>query len=419
MKIDTSWNPLPTQSEVYYDDETETLLFSGGLGSGKSHMLVKKAIRLSILNRNLPGGFLVPSYSDFRRDIKPLFQDILEEEMGLRQKVHWDFHNTHKEFSFVWSSKPLYLFTAENPIAGPNLAYCLINEYSLMKYERVQEMLRRVRLKDVPNLQKILAGTPEDLYGWLEDFIEAQEETGKFKIHFADTSENHHIDETYREHLESMLDEQSLKVFASGQIIKLGGKYFYYSFDRNVNIRPCKYLPGQTIHVGMDFNVAFMACTLSHKIWNEDMKYFEQHFFDEIILKDSDTEKLGKAILNRYPVEDCVITCDASGKARKTSGTTDVKILEKLGFTVRFSKSNPRIRERQVLVNGLLYHGRMLFDPKMKKTIKDMEKVQQEPSDFSKNKKIDPQLTHLSDGVDYLMNWEYQIKDRRTKTIQL
>ena len=61
----------------------------------------------------------------------------------------------------------------------------------------------------------------------------------------------------------------------------------------------------------------------------------------------------------------------------------------------------------------------MKFDPKLKKTIKDMEKVQQEPSDYSKNKKIDPELTHLSDGVDYLMNWEYQIKDRRTKTIQL
>ena len=99
-------------------------------------------------------------------------------------------------------------------------------------------MLRRVRVKGAPNPQRIMVGTPEDIHGWLEEFVEKQEARGKdkFKIHYGNTSENTHIDESYSQLLESMLDESSLQVFRDGRIGRIGTDYYYSSFDRDKNV---------------------------------------------------------------------------------------------------------------------------------------------------------------------------------------
>jgi hypothetical protein len=394
------WEKLPKQDELFADVSTETLLYSAGLGSGKTHYLCRKALKLSALNRGHPGGFLVPAYTDFSRDVKPEMEKILEEMLGLQKNKHWWFHETKKEYSFAWNKKPLYIFTGEKPIAGPNLAYCLINEFSLIPYVRIQEMLRRVRVKEAPYRQKNLAGTPEDVHGWLEEFISKYENDPTFKIVYSDTAENTFINDDYRAHLEKMLDSQSLKVFASGQIVKIGSDYFYFSFDRTKNIQPVKYDPDRIVYVGMDFNVGKMASSFSHKI--ED----KQLFFDEILLEgNSDTDQMCKAILQRYPKEKIKIRCDASGNARKTSGSSDVNILHSYfgKENVLFTTVNPRLRDRQLLINGMLDHGRVLIDPSCKLIIKDFEKVKQNKTDFTKDKDKDDKLTHFSDGADYVL----------------
>ena len=342
------------------------------------------------------------------------------------KNTHYWFHETHKEFRFVWNKRPLYILTAEKPIAGPNLAYCLINEFSLVPWVRINEMIRRVRVKEAKYKQKCLAGTPEDIHGWLEDFVEQQEARNEknpnaFKIVYSDTAENTFIDENYRETLEGLLDEQSLKVFASGQIVRLGGEYFYYAFQRKVNVAPNTEDKSELVHVGLDFNVGKMAATFSHLRYIDGKKTL--FVFGELLLEgDSDTLKMGRAIITRFGLGRVIITCDASGKSRKTSGRSDVQTLHSLGFSqeqVRYKAANPRLRERQILVNGLLSHGQIIVDPSCKKTIKDFEKVQQNKVDYSKVKDKDDKLTHLSDGLDYLIDWEFQVNFRRSKTIQL
>ena|GEM_PF-2244096 len=442
MDLDFRWDQLPAQETCYEDDKTETLLFSGGLGSGKTYYLCRKAIKLSILNRGFAGGFLVPTFPDFKKDVEPTFEDIFE-SLGLKENVHYWYHKTEKTYRFVWNSKPLYIFTAEKPIAGPNLAYCLINEYSLIQFDRIKEMLRRVRVKKAPVRQKCLAGTPEDVHGWLEDFVEIQEELQKsnpnaFNLVYADTNQNTHLDDSYRKHLEVMLDGQALKVFASGQMVKLHGDYFYYSFDRSKNVdASIEYNQNQTLYANMDFNVGKMATSFAH------IAKDEYHFFDEIFLKgNSDTNDMCLAIVNRYghdgeykdkeawidsfgldmrqkKLAHIVVTCDASGKNRSTNGLSDVEILESWGFHVRFTKVNPRLRDRQILMNGLLYNSKIKINPKCKVLIKDFNKVQQHQTNFEKIKDKDFNLTHMSDGADYFLDYEINMNIRRTRTIQL
>lgn len=413
------WDQLPAQRQIYEDTLSNILVLSGGLGSGKSHGGVRKAIQLSALNAGYSGGFLCPSYSDFRKDIKPLFEEILEEDMKLQEGKHWWFHKTHKEYKFIWNKKPLYIFTGESPIAGPNLAYCVINEYSLMKWERINEMIRRVRVKDAHYKQRVLVGTPEDTYGWLEEFIENQQKENEvnpnhFRLIYADTMENHHVDSSYRRQLELMLDEQQLKVFAGGQIVKIGSDYFYYSYDDNKSVEEVEEDPNLPVHVALDFNVGRMCASFNQiKMVNGFKKLF---CFDELMLTgDSNTYTMRDALLARYPAHRMIVTCDASGKNRSTSAVkelqSDVAILRDKGLQVRFKTVNLGMRNRQLLMNGLFHNNHVIIGKKCRQVRRDFKIVKQDKSTFEKVKKVED-LTHFSDGLDYLCDFEFKLPER-------
>ncbi len=396
------YKKLPTQAKVFDDVHTKTIIQSMGLGGGKTYNLCMKALQLSQLNKNIAGGFLGPSFPEMKKDVIPTFEDILE-----KHNIPYRYHKTEKWFLFPWSKAPLYLFSAEKQIAGPNLGYCLINEFSLMPFVRISEMLRRVRVKAAPFKQRILAGTPEDVHGWLEEFIESQEKRGNFKIHFGDTDENTFIDDDYGEDLASLLDPQALEVFKKGLIARLGGDYFYYSWTKNNISDHVTYVQGDHIYVGLDFNVGNMTASFSHKQTNRQL------FFDELHLKgDSNTEVMGKRIREMYPQHDMTIICDASGKNRSTAARekmlSDVAILKHLNFKVKFKNQNPRLRNRQLLMNGMMYHNRLLVHPKCKQLIRDFKGTRQK-MDFTKDEGSDKSFSHFSDGADYVCDMNHEL----------
>lgn len=422
----SNWDKLKHQGECYDDNETNILTLSAGLGSGKSFVLVQKALKLSALNP-FAGGLLCPSYKDFKRDIRPLIEDSLY-NLGLKENRHYWFNRSDFEYRFLWNRKPLYIFSGEKPIAGPNLAYCLINEFSLIQYERIKEMLRRVRIKEAPYPQKFLAGTPEDIYGWVEDFVHSQTKINEttpnhFKLVIADTRDNEHLPESYRKELEGMLDEKQIQIFAEGKIgVRTGSNLFYYSFsDKNISDQAVE-RNGELIHVGLDFNVGKMTASFSHKIDNSDGSC-SQHIFDEVWLgDDSNTYTMCDYLANKYPKERMLISCDASGKNRSTSATkglqSDVAILRAKGFKVRYKTANTPLRKRQLLVNGLLHNTKILINPKCKRVIKDYRFVKQDVSTFEKVKDKDGNLTHLSDGLDYVLDYEYKLPERIRSSVE-
>lgn len=462
-----AWDKLPAQKDCYDDNVTDIIMMAAGLGSGKTHYLCRKMLKLSALNAHMPGGLLVPTYADFRKDIMPEFQIILEDIMGLVENVHYTFHSQHKEYRFIWSKAPLYVFTGEKAIAGPNLAYCGINEFSLIKWERVNEMMRRVRLKSAKYKQKCLAGTPEDVHGWLDDFVDKQEALNEtvpnaFRVVHSDTSDNIHIDDNYRRFLESTLDEQSLKIFASGQIgVKVGSDYFYYSYDDKLNVTTeAVRRENLLIDCGLDFNVGKMAASFSHYLRGHlnDGSADEQHFFDEIYLTgDSNTYTMCREIICKYLPSEGVrdmltrlkedakrfdevwmshsesqrkgwlsimtIICDASGKNRTAAAQehlhSNVKILRHYGFSVTFKSANPRLRARQLLLNGLFSNKRIKINPCCKRIRKDFKNTKQKHGSYEKDEGKNHELSHFSDGADYVIDQRFRLPEKPMPSIKL
>ena len=417
LNLRINYTPLPSQKPVFDDDVTETILHSAGLGSGKSYNLCMKMIKLSKLNKGHAGGLLCPSYAMFKKDIYPTFQDIFEKS-GIPKGKIWDYNAQDKTYQFIWNSKPLYIFTAENEIAGPNLGYGGVNEFSLCPWDRINQFIRRVRT-DSPFKQKILAGTPEDKYGWVMDYVnmmneQEQKNPGKFKVIFGDTTENKHIDQTYAATLEYMLDKKALQVFKEGRIIKISGDLFYYSFDRARHVVQITDIPKSAhVYANLDFNVGRMTCTFAHRIGPRI------YFFDEFeLLGNSDTAQAAQEILKKYG-KNVTITIDASGKNRRTSGASDYQILLQAGFSkeqIRFKSVNPKFRERQLLVNGKFDKDEILISPKCKVLIKDLEQVEQSKLTFEKIKDKDGKLTHASDTLDYFIDYEFSLYLNRQST---
>jgi hypothetical protein len=429
------------QKAMFDDVKTPILLGDAGVGSGKSFEACQKLLKLSWLNRGVAGGLLVPSYAEYNRDIVPNMEDILADS-GVEDVVH---NQQKKTWRFPWSTKPLYVFTAEKRIKGPNLGWGAVNEYSEIPYERIEEFVDfRVRIP-CPNPQVEMVGTPEDVFGWREAFVERKTKAGLLKLVRGNTRMNaFYLRPGFVEEKRASLDPLAFRLWIEGEAVKINSRAFYYAWaaarekalaakvDQQFGV---KRAGGQDVkvpllvHVALDFNVGNMSAicanvvsthqTRETKLWRGDHEAKEGNpsedkelrVFDEICLKDrqSDTYAMGNEVKRRFGTENVLITGDASGASRKTTGFSDFKVLEDMGFAVRWKAANPRLRERQNLVNGLLFHGKVKVDAgRCKGLVKDLDQVEQDERTFEKVK-TNPALTHLSDALDYLCDFEFEL----------
>lgn len=396
---------IKEQAAAFDDDKSFYNMLSGGYGGGKTGLVVYKAIKLSWLNRNVPGGILAPSLPEFKRDFLPMMLEIMGAEIpGSKYYVSGKFG---MHFKMPWSKAPIYVFTAERVIKGPNLGWGVINEFSLMKWDRVKEFLARMRRRDTRVRQVVFAGTPEDDFLWLDEFVDKHTRNGKLRIRNVTSFDNPYNHPEYAQDLLDNLDPQAAELYVYGKMVRLDRDYFYYAYKPTVNDYPVERDENLIIHCCVDFNVGRMSASFAHIFGDGPTK--QVGWFDELVdtAATSDTESLGRAIKARYGTQGLLITCDASGKARKTSGLSDVKVLQKLGFEIRYRASNPKIRRSQLLVNGLLSKRRILINPvACKKLKRDLLKVEQK-ADFEQDKSK-PELTHLGDGLRYLCDFEFQ-----------
>jgi hypothetical protein len=391
------YNALPHQNDFDDDDESKILLLSSGFGGGKTYALIMKMLRLSYLNKDIPGGLLCPSMPEYKKDVLPLMEEILDDN-----RVKYFYHKTDKYFVFPWTKGKLYIFTAERKIRGPNLGYFGINEVGLIHYDRFKEALGRVRIKEAKHPQIVCVGTPEGKGVWTyEHFIENPRKGTR--VIYGDTRKNPHLSDTYIQMLEDNYDPIMLKAYLEGQFVNMNGHQFYYAFSREKNCdKKITQIKNAPVYVGMDFNVEPMAASL----WNVIGKHHQQ--FGEIFLaNNADTQQMCDALKARgcYP-ENTIIFPDPSGDSRSTKTYSDIQILRNNGFfDIRFKSRAPGFRQRQLCINNLMAKGLVKVNPDTcPMSVKDWEAVEQNVVDFSKVK-TNPKLTHFSDGSDYLLDY--------------
>ena len=349
-----------------------------------------------MLNAPYSGAIVGPDFQELKKDVIPEMIGILE-----RNNIPYRYHKTDHYFTFPWSRGKLFLVSADKPIRGPNWAFALINEVTLIPLDKYKEVIGRVRVKRAKFPQIASVGTPEGYASEYYDYMIVSPPKG-LRIIYGSTDDNaQNLHEFYLENLESAYDKKWVEAYRKGLWVNMAENLFYYSYDPKKNHdETLKASEFDLFHISMDFNVDPFCAT----VWGYDG--FKLYGVTQIELKGAQgyrTENMIEALKSRgFNPTNSTIYPDPAGKARSTKGLPDVTILRNAGFEVRVKTVAPSFRQRQLNVNNLLDKSLITFHPIQCAGIKrDLEGVEQNIITLEKDKS-NANLTHFSDGLDYM-----------------
>lgn len=399
------YRPLKSQTQFHSSTKSKVMLF-GGYGSGKTFALCQHAFKLMTLNRGLPGGIVTPTMKMFKRDVLPTFEEIC-----LQNMIPYRYFRADGYFHFPYTDSKLHVFHGEDQgasIKGPNLAFMLINEITLIDQPTFNAAISRARLKHAALRQIAGSGTPED-FNWVYDYFVLNQRNDT-DVYYGNTADNFHNAPEYVQMLRESYDEKLVKRYVEGQWINIRGNQAAYKFNRAIHTAPdVEKIPYYPVWITMDFNVTPMAATL----WNRcgpDQKHMLRAF-DEICIEGSDTHEMCRAIRQKTQITDeIVIFPDPGGASRSTKsrGASDIDILKDHGFRdIRYKPRIPSVRDCMNALNNLFDKNRVILNSKTcKNAIADLEQCVVKKDVFELDK-ADLKRTHWLDGMKNMAEYEF------------
>lgn len=362
-------------------------------------------------NRGLPGGLLCPTIKMAKRDVIPIIIEICHQN-----NIPFRHHKTDSYFYFPATRSKIFIFHGEDDgysIRGPNLAFMLINEVTLINQATFNSAISRIRLKKAKLRQCAMSGSPEGFTWHYEYFIEKPRDDTD--VIYGDVRQNTYLAPDYVKMLYESYDETTAQQFVEGKFVNLTGKRAAWSFDRQKHVGKCERDQELPIWVSCDFNVYPMTATIWQRCGARDKVWLRA--LDEIYINSSaDTWELADAIWDRLggKTQNCevVIYPDPAGQARSTKSRhlTDIDILKQSGFRdIKFRSRIKSVRDCLNALNNMFSKGRVQIDPKCKNLIADFERctIKQGGLEIDKS---DIKRGHLLDGAKNMMEYEFGIR---------
>lgn len=263
----------------------------------------------------------------------------------------------------------------------------------------------------------LFIGTPKG-YNWFYDlYMDAKNKPKLWKTFSFTTAQGGNVSLEELEYAKQTLSIKHYKQEFEASFETLSNTV-YSSFDRNVNVDIGVEDLGETIYVGMDFNVDPMSAIISSKVTNQ------LHVFDEIEILNGNTEEMCEELKRRYPKRKIVVAPDPSGKARKTNapvGQTDFSIIKSYGYQILAPNKAPPVVDRINEVNALCQNAkgdrRLFIHPRCKKLIKCLDGLTYKDGTSLPDKSLG--LDHLTDGLGYLVHMEFPIIKKDLKKLKI
>lgn len=166
----------------------------------------------------------------------------------------------------------------------------------------------------------------------------------------------------------------------------------------------------KALFIGIDFNIAKMVAIVAQEYTTDSNR--EIHVVDEIVLFNTNTQKMADEIKRRYPMfAGRIYICpDASGKAGKTaSSESDHTILERSGFKLLTNKANPAISDRVNSVNSAFCTSngirKLFISSNCKETIKSITSQVYDPRTNKPEKGSGvSDISAAPDALGYMIN---------------
>ena len=365
---------------------------------------------MSYLNPGRAGLLGAPTYPMLRDATQSTLFEILQQN-----RIPHEFHKAENVLVLTDTGSKIIFRPVDDyeRLRGTNLAWFGLDELSYTSPEAWLRLEGRLRDPKAQRLCGFAVWTPKGFDWVYRKFVENPVEG--YDVTIAAPFENRYLLEKvpdYYERLRRSYDERFFEQEVLGKYLNVAEGQVYRCFDRTQNIAPAVIDLHLPLRWALDFNVDPM-CSVLAQIDDGVVRVV-----DEIWMSRATTGEICEEFLKRYPQHEAglIIYGDASGYQRQTTGSSDFALVrqafrnsnyKRLSF--RVPRSNPPVRERVNLVNGLLRNAqgvtRLLVDPKCRELILDFEQVSYKPGSTVIDKEKDPRRTHMSDALGYLV-WQ-------------
>ncbi|MEQ4640858.1 terminase family protein [Providencia rettgeri] len=341
--------------------------YVAGFGSGKTWVgsggICKGMWEFPKINQ----GYFAPTYPQIRDIFYPTIEEVAF-DWGLKVNIV----ESNKEVHFYEGRKfrgTVICRSMEKPetIVGFKIGNALIDELDVMKSDKAQKAWRKIIARMRYNVTGLRNGidvttTPEGFKFVYQQFVKEVRDKPELSTLYglvqASTFDNEkNLPSDYIPSLMSSYPPELIKAYLRGQFTNLTSGTIYHTFDRKLNNSEEEEQPGETLYIGMDFNVGKMAGIV------HVLRLGLPHAVTEII-NAYDTPDMIRIIKERFwlydgsnykKVREIYIYPDASGDSRKSSNasSTDIAQLRQAGFHVIVNDSNPPVKDRINSMNAM------------------------------------------------------------------
>lgn len=337
--------------------------YVAGFGAGKTWAGCASLCKHFYEHPCVNAGYFAPTYPQIRDIFYPTIDECAK-DWGLSV----DIKQSNKEVMIYHGKEYLGKIicrSMDNPstIVGFKIGHALVDELDTLHTDKARDAWRKIIARMRYNIDGLRNGidvttTPEGFKFTYEQFVKeanSSEEKAKFYgLVQASTYDNElNLPSGYIESLKQSYPAQLIEAYLNGQFVNLASGAVYPDFDRKLNHSDLTIKNGDTLHIGMDFNVLNMAAIV-HVIKDNNA-----YAVDEIIGA-RDTPTMCEIIKERYANHQIYIYPDASGHntSSKSSSVSDHSILRQHGFNIKVASVNPSIKDRVNAMNAMICNSK-------------------------------------------------------------
>ena len=388
------WTVNQTRKSIL-DDPSRFKVIVAGRRWGKTILSLMYLLKDSF-KPNERRWFITPTYRQGKMIVFPILRQMFKgfENAKLNESEMSVIFDNGAELSVKGADN-------EHNLRGVELTKAVMDEMAYIKPHVWEEIV--YPMLATTQGEVLFIGTPSGYDIMYELYSKGQAESDWRSWQFK-TIDGGFVPKEEIERAKRTMDEVIFRQEFEGSFETTGNRAAY-NFDREIHCVQSNELSSY-LWWGVDFNVDYMTAVLACQYTDGTV-----HFFDEIRLKNSNTEELSIEMKKIAPNIECYP--DPAGKARSTtSRRSDHQILRDHGFLIRAKKSHPSHIDRLNALNRKLRDAEgkigMTIDPSCVYLIKDLEQCQRDKRGGLDKSQIE--LTHALDACSYAISHKFPIR---------
>jgi hypothetical protein len=330
--------------------------FVGGFGSGKTEALLNRAIVKKMQYPYQDIAYYLPTYDHVSTIGFPRFEEKLDNMM-----IPYKSRTGSKPRIMIEDCGLILFRNMDNPnrIVGYEVGDSFVDEIDTLKTKDALLAWRKLvarnrQVKRDGKSNSVAVGTTPEGFKFVYDFWKKAPPSDQYRLIKASTYSNQrNLEANYIPDLIAMYPAQLVAAYINGDFVNLASGAVYPDFSRELNGCKTEIIPGEMLHIGMDFNVRKGAAVIN--VLRDNCP----HAVGELV-NTRDTPETIALLKQQYPGNPKMIYPDATGKANDSGNASqsDLTQLTDAGFSVQCFNANPLIKDRVASFNAMICNAK-------------------------------------------------------------